>query len=158
MHLYLMRHAEAEKVGEESKTDSERALTAYGRLQAATIADELKRRKIAPLVVSSPLRRAAQTAEILCEMLAIGPFRTEPMLTSTGHAPDLAALLRAYAGHESLLFLGHQPDIGMLVEQVLGFELGFGTATIAAFESKPPASWRFLWTHRPEDLLTGKIV
>ena len=153
MILYLMRHAEAEKAGAAVKSDAERPLSAYGRLQARIIAEELKRREVSPLVVSSPLRRTVQTAEILCETLGVGPWRQDARLASAGHAPDLDALLKSYPQSESLLMIGHQPDIGMMVEQVLGFELGFGTATIAAFESRIPAGWRFLWTHRPEDLM-----
>ena len=82
-----------------------------------------------------------------------GTLSQNGMLVSTGHAPPLASLLSSYPQAANVLFVGHQPDIGMLVTQVLGFELGFGTATIAAFESRSPSEWHFLWTHTPEDLL-----
>jgi len=156
MNLYLMRHAEAERPGGVIKTDAERPITAYGRFQAETIAEELKRRGISPLVVTSPLKRTLQTAEILCASLGAAPFRQEEKLAATGHAPDLLDLLHAYSEAEHLLLIGHQPDIGMLVEQILGFELGFSTAAIAAFESRHPSGWKFLWTCRPEDLMKRK--
>jgi phosphohistidine phosphatase len=152
MHLYLMRHAEAEKMSGGMLTDAERALTAYGRFQANAVGQELKRRNVSPVIVSSPLRRAIQTAEILGEALGIESFRREPSLAATGRAPDLAALLRADPHAQSLLLLGHQPDLGMLAAELLGFEFGFGTATIAAFESHSPPAWHFLWTLAPESL------
>lgn len=148
-----MRHAEAEKVGGAIATDAERPLTPYGRMQAQAIAACLKRKTLHPTIVTSPLRRAVETGEILCATLGQPSRPPEPLLASTGRAPALALLLKAVPKSEHLLLIGHQPDIGMLVQQIMGFEFGFGTATIAAFESIPPASWRFLWTHRPEELL-----
>jgi len=154
MILYLMRHAEAEKVGGEIQTDADRPLTPYGRMQAQAIAAVLQRKTVQPTVVTSPLRRAVETGEILCASLGQSSRPPEPLLTSTGHAPNLELLLKAYPESEHLLLIGHQPDIGMLVEKIMGFEFGFGTATIVAFESRPPAPWRFLWTHRPEELMS----
>ena len=155
MFLYLMRHAEAEKAGGAIPTDAERPLTPYGRMQTQAIAESLKRKALHPTVVTSPLRRAVETGEILCATLGQPPRPPEPLLASTGRAPHLRLLLKAVPESEHLLLIGHQPDIGMLVEQIMGFEFGFGTATIAAFASVPPASWRFLWTHRPEELMAG---
>jgi phosphohistidine phosphatase len=152
MDLYLMRHAEAEKMGAEILTDRERPLTTLGRFQAETIAQELKRRRISPLIVASPYRRTVQTAEILSEVLSAESFRQEPLLASAGHAPDLTTILQRYVKVESLLLIGHQPDLGLLAAQFLGFEFGFGTATIAAFKSDPANGWRFLWTASPENL------
>lgn len=147
-----MRHGEAVKTGGEIRSDAERTLTEYGRLQVRTIAQELKRRQISAHVVTSPYLRAFQTAEILAETLGTRPLAKDAELASTGHAPDLEALLKRYAGVDNLILVGHQPDIGMLVERLIGFELGFGTAVLAGFEFRPEQKWRYLWSLIPEDL------
>jgi phosphohistidine phosphatase len=147
-----MRHGEASKTGGEIASDADRILTEYGRMQATTIAEELKRRQVCPRIVSSPFRRAVQTAEILAEILGSEPAVTDAELSASGRAPDLEALLKRHSATESVLFLGHQPDVGMLVERLIGFELGFGTANLSAFESRPEEKWRYLWTLVPEDL------
>jgi len=152
MFLYLMRHGEAVKAGGEIRSDAERALTEYGRMQVRTIAQELKRRRISAGVVSSPYLRAVQTAEILVNEIGTMTLTKDPDLASTGHAPDLAALLKRHSGVQNLILVGHQPDIGMLVEQIIGFELGFGTAVLAGFESGAEQKWRYLWSLIPEDL------
>jgi len=151
-----MRHAEAEKIEGPIARDMDRPLTPYGRLQARTMAEELKRRGILPKVISSPFVRTVQTAEILCDVLGTGSLQCDDRLASKGSAPDLNGLLATYRNVDSLLLLGHQPDIGMLVDQVIGFELGFSPAAVAAFESKVPAGWRYRWTRRPEDILEKK--
>ncbi len=147
-----MRHGEAVKAGGEIRNDAERSLTEYGRMQVRTIAQELKRRQISARVVSSPYLRAVQTGEILADTLASKPLTKDAELASSGHAPDLAALLERYVGVENLILVGHQPDIGMLVERLIGFELGFGTAVLAGFECSLEKKWRYLWSLIPEDL------
>jgi phosphohistidine phosphatase len=153
MLLGLMRHAEAGPVDGDIERDADRILTAYGRLQAKTIADELKRQKIRPQVVCSPLVRAVQTAEIVCQTFALIPTVKDVRLKPRGVAPNLRSILSTFPDVQALLLIGHQPDIGMLVAQVVGFELGFSPAALAVFESQSPQEdWHFLWTRRPEDL------
>jgi len=146
-----MRHAEAEKTGGHILTDAQRPLTAYGRLQANAIATELKRRNVLPFIVASPYLRTLQTAEVLSDLLGTGPVHSEPLLASSGHAPPLPELLHLYVRAQGLLLIGHQPDLGMLAEQLLGFEFGFSTATMIAFKLQSPKVWKFLWTLMPEN-------
>ena len=132
--------------------DAERPLTEYGRFQAKAVAEELKRRAIVPLLLSSPYTRTLQTAQILQDILGTSPIRETAELASSGNAPALEALLQAYPQAEHLLLIGHQPDLGLLAGRLLGFELGFGPATIAVFESSGSGAWRYLWTAVPENL------
>ena len=70
MELILWRHADAEEGG----TDLERRLTAKGRKQAARMAEWLRRRLPEKFsVLSSPARRAKETAEALEESFEIFP-------------------------------------------------------------------------------------
>ena len=67
--LYFIRHGESE--GNVNRVFSGRAdhpLTEYGRQQAALAADEAAN-LIIDLIVTSPLRRAAETAEIIADRI-----------------------------------------------------------------------------------------
>ena len=154
MRLYLMRHAEAHKVEGDIQTDADRTLTDYGQTQAKAVAEELARRQVsAPVLLSSPYLRTKQTAAILAEILTQGAFLPDENLTSTGHAPDLDAIVQRYSIPQHLILVGHQPDLGMLVEKLVGFEFGLNTACLIAFESTPDLKWKHLWNLIPEDLL-----
>ena len=63
MKLYLLRHGKADWPNWD-KPDDERPLTEEGKEQVATVAKMLARLEIAPEIVTSPLPRASQTAEI----------------------------------------------------------------------------------------------
>ncbi|TAF37931.1 MAG: phosphohistidine phosphatase SixA [Oscillatoriales cyanobacterium] len=107
MHLYLIRHGIAADP-EEYETDSERPLTKEGDRKTRKIADRLYDLEIHfDLIVSSPLLRAAQTAQIL--------------LAPSG---DIGDWLRWYkqwqeTGNRSLALVGHQPDLGNWAETLL---------------------------------------
>ena len=82
MKLALIRHAEAVVLGEQGTTaDFDRMLTELGRRQAAALAQALQRIGCIPgLILTSPLVRAWQTAEILAETLTPGkePMHCDP--------------------------------------------------------------------------------
>lgn len=154
MRLYLMRHAEAHKTSGETQTDAARALTEYGQLQARTMASELLRRQVsAAVLLCSPFLRARETAAILAQALTGGVYHPDEELASSGHAPKLSAILGRHSTPDHLILIGHQPDLGMLVETLVGFEFGLSTAAVIAFESIPNQKWKHLWNLTPEDLL-----
>jgi len=71
MELYFLRHGEADWP-EWKKSDDERPLTKHGKKEMREVAAFLKRVKARPdLIVTSPLPRAFQTAEIAAERLKI---------------------------------------------------------------------------------------
>src|SRR5437588_89206 len=71
MDLYFLRHGEADWPDWE-KTDDERPLTKRGKKEMHKVASFLKRVKARPdLIVTSPLPRASQTAEIAAEHLKV---------------------------------------------------------------------------------------
>ena len=111
MDLILWRHAEAE----EGTPDLERRLTAKGRKQAARVADWLERRLPSKYaVISSPARRARQTAEALkagfkvSERLAPGASVAE-ILDAAGWPKRNGAVVLA----------GHQPDFGRVAASLV---------------------------------------
>ena len=63
MKLYFLRHGKADWPNWD-KPDDERPLTEDGKKETATVAKLLARLEIAPAILTSPLPRASQTAEI----------------------------------------------------------------------------------------------
>jgi phosphohistidine phosphatase len=109
--LWLLRHAEAVDGG----PDAERPLTERGIRQAEAAGIALARLgEPIELCLSSPKLRAMQTAERACGPLGI-EVRPEPAL---GGAPIDAEDLTAGLG--SVLLVGHDPSISLVVHDLTG--------------------------------------
>lgn len=120
MEIYLVRHAVAEKRDATRwPDDSTRPLTAKGAKQFVRAARGL--RALVPrveLVLSSPYRRAWQTAEILQQ--AAGWPAAEPCDALAGVAPATAALKLLERAHSrSIALIGHDPQLPALVALLL---------------------------------------
>ena len=112
MDLIVWRHAEAE----DGVPDLQRKLTAKGRKQAERVAQWLLQRLPSRFaLIASPAVRAQQTAE------ALGlPIKTDKSL-APGAAP--AAIIKACGWPDyksAAVVVGHQPDLGFLLAEVLG--------------------------------------
>src|SRR5205809_7945782 len=108
MDLYFLRHGEADWPDSE-KSDDARPLTKRGKKEMHEVAASLKRVKARPdLVVTSPLPRASQTAEIAAEHLK-GKCREDKLLAPGFGRQELERLLKKYPV-ESFITLCHAPD------------------------------------------------
>lgn len=117
MDLFLLRHANADT---KAATDAERPLSDKGVVQSESVARFCKTHAIAPqLILTSPLMRAKQTAEIVAKHLGI-ELKTAPWLAS-GMQPEAATReLRSYADRASVMIVGHEPDFSGLAAILLG--------------------------------------
>lgn len=135
MKLYVMRHGPAE---DDSVTgrDADRALTPSGRDRTRNVALALEAAGEAPYVIlSSPLVRAVETAEIVAEAThlarrtredgkaqlagATGDIEIRRELgMGTEKLPMLAELVRA--ARKRVMIVGHEPDLSMLVLSLVG--------------------------------------
>jgi phosphohistidine phosphatase len=133
LNLVLWRHAEAE----DGLPDDERRLTARGRRQAAAMASWLDQQLPRPRrVLSSPARRARETAAALCADAVI-----EAAL-STAATP--AGLLQAAGwpnARDTVVVVGHQPTLGAAAALAL-------TGSAEPWAIKKGAIW---WLRRDED-------
>lgn len=123
MDILLIRHAPAEDRDVFAQTgapDELRPLTARGieRMQHAarglmTLALPIER------LISSPLLRARQTAELLAPSLEIRQIDIEPVLSP--ESPTAAAIdwLRKQPRVDALALVGHEPNLGELLESLL---------------------------------------
>ena len=68
MKLYFFRHGQADWPNW-NKPDDERPLTKEGAKEVRKVAKLLLQLKISPLILTSPLPRASQTAEIVADVL-----------------------------------------------------------------------------------------
>lgn len=129
MRLFLVRHAEAAP----GEPDALRELTPAGQDQARGLGMELAANGIRPAVIlTSPLVRAQQTAEAVG--LAVGvPVEIDERL---GPGATVESIEEAVEGRgETVLAVGHQPDLPRIAAQLTGGPLpDFPPAAIVAVE------------------------
>jgi phosphohistidine phosphatase len=120
--LYLIRHGLAEERGPAWPEDSRRPLTDRGMSRLRKEARALDAMAMVfDAVLTSPLVRARQTAEILA-----GGFEPRPpVVTLDALAPDgsAAAVIAALEGQgkrRRLALVGHEPGIGALAARLIG--------------------------------------
>jgi len=128
MNLYILRHAIAVESGwKPGASDAERPLSPEGKKKMRKIALGMKTLELAfDLILSSRYVRAEETARIVVEELdaACGVAFT-PHLEVGG---DPAALMEEVAARgkeaESILLVGHEPQLGRLISYLLAGNSG----------------------------------
>jgi len=118
MEIYFLRHGSAEPASA-TVGDDARKLAEEGRTEVRAVAEALCKGGIAiDCVVSSPLTRARQTAEIAAECFGVRA-ETDARLRAGCQLGDLQAVVLAQP-HDRLLLVGHEPDFSMIVGQLVG--------------------------------------
>ncbi len=120
MKLYFVRHAAAIARGGEV-VDEHRYLTIRGRESFRLTAKRMARKEIMPdAIITSPLLRAVQTADILSEALAFeGKLVVSPELAPGFDPAKLHRILASFKGTKGLALVGHEPDLGEVVGTLL---------------------------------------
>src|SRR5262245_39335931 len=120
--LYLVRHASAEERGEEWPDDTKRPLTHKGIAKMRQAVQGLDTLKTGiELVLTSPLVRARQTAELVVEGLKPKPSLDVLQVLAPNELPArVAEALGAYAGKKSIALVGHEPALGELGAWLIG--------------------------------------
>jgi phosphohistidine phosphatase len=127
--LLLLRHGIAEP-RQDGRSDAARALTAAGRRRCAAVLTRLRQRGLAAdLMLSSPLVRARQTAELAVHAnLAPSLELAEDLRPGGDPLSQLAtwlAVVPARSGQRPrLLLVGHEPDLGDLASALIGAPAG----------------------------------
>ena len=138
MQLYLLRHGTAEK-GKPGSPDSARALVPDGRKNLREVLRVAKAAGMSPkLILTSPYRRAVETAEIAAAVLG---YKQELLRTSalTPDSPAQSAWdeIRVHGDAEQLLLVGHEPLLSQLTGYLLaspGLLMEFKTGGIVRIE------------------------
>ncbi len=120
MILYFVRHGVAENREEWFESDDLRPLTEDGEKRMRAAARWMGKLGVRPAVIlTSPLVRARQTADILAEVLS-APVEESPALEPGFGISALGELLKAYPDADSLLLVGHEPDFSATIEGLMG--------------------------------------
>ena len=122
LDIYLVRHAEAiERT--EGLDDELRYLTRKGRIQAAKQAKNLKKKIRPELIVTSPLVRAVQTAELLALKVGKGIVVTaHSCLGTDAEAEQVIDMINDLSKLKSIMLVGHEPQLSRVAALLLGFE------------------------------------
>ncbi len=119
MKAYLVRHGIAEE--NHPVADAERALTPKGRVKMAQEAKGLGKIDARPeVILTSPLRRAMETAAIISQ--GLGGIRVEQMreLGQTPYRPaEILEAIGQFGQFKEIALVGHQPGMGQLAAFML---------------------------------------
>lgn len=123
MELYILRHGIAEpRETSGVRDDSERALTQEGAAKIRRIAEGMKALEYSfDAILTSPFRRARETAEIVASVLRLKECLTIlPALAAGEKTKELMqALQRRTDLFERILMVGHEPDLSILIAHLV---------------------------------------
>jgi len=167
MELYLIRHGLAHPLGQKNDfIDEKRTLTAQGRDRIREVARGLRKLEVRPeIVLTSPLARAQETAEIVADSLGVDK---RLVLTTDNLAPDssfdvLFAEIKAKQA-ESIALVGHEPHLGELAGTIISGAQSValplrkgGVCCIDVTETVPSFKGTLVWLLTPKQLrIIGK--
>jgi phosphohistidine phosphatase len=152
MQVYFLRHGEAEKKGQGE--DAERPLSKDGiarmKEEAAAIAGfDLG----IDLIITSPLVRARQTADIMARELHLRDTLAIDDRLAPGFGRDaLVTVLKKHTGRKSLMLVGHEPDFSETIAACIGGgRIECGKGGLARVDIDDPSTLRgtLLWLIPP---------
>lgn len=159
LSLYLIRHGLAGERGEEYPDDSKRPLTSGGIAALRKEARALVELEVTfDVIISSPLVRARQTADLIAQALPSKPpvVLTDSLSPAGSHASFFQELSR-HMRKASIAIVGHEPNLGELAARMLGakgtIEFKKGAVCRIDFEVFPPKGLGTLkWLATPKML------
>ena len=158
MKLYVMRHSAAEDASA-SPNDFDRALTMKGRKRTVEIARFLASEKELPdIIVSSPLVRAVQTAEIVASVLQ--PADGVVVRQDLAPGNSAFALFQEFGQRsaKAVMLVGHEPGVSELMIALLGeaaWPKGFTKSMVASLKLDDVGVPKLRWVLDPKSLRLG---
>jgi phosphohistidine phosphatase len=154
MILYLMRHANAGVYRGNPLLDAKRGLVKEGKEQCMLMARVLSALKVqVDVIVSSPLKRAMQTAQFVGTELGYeAKVEVSPALGMDATFGAFQTLLGRYANRDGVLMVGHNPNafqfLGRLITGNGGAAIRMRKGSIARIDmdNHPP---RLQWLIDP---------
>jgi phosphohistidine phosphatase len=140
MMLYIVRHAEAEPAGQ-GVADEARRLTPRGRKRTRGAAAGMAALGLKfDTILTSPLPRAKETAEIVAAAYSDSTHPKElPALVGNVAPSEAMAELAPFARNQNVLIVGHEPQLSRLVALLLtgtrdGLQVNFKKGACVALE------------------------
>src|SRR5213083_1317867 len=149
MKLYFLRHGEADWPNWK-KPDDERPLTKRGKKEMRDVAKFLDRLKVRPdLIVTSPLPRASQTAEIAADYLK-AKVRKDELLAPGFGMSELRTVLKRHQA-KNLMLVGHEPDFTTVISGLTGASLKLSKGGVALLDVDTESDeGKLLWLFLPK--------
>ncbi|MGO8947788.1 MAG: phosphohistidine phosphatase SixA [Ktedonobacterales bacterium] len=120
MNLYLLRHGIAGDRDEWTRDDHERPLTEAGRQEMLAIASGIRWLDLnLDTLVTSPLTRARETADFIAQAVHPAHYESSDLLAPGCDLRALAKLLAGYPQSKEFMIVGHQPDLGEIIAELL---------------------------------------
>ncbi len=161
MILYFLRHELAGSRSEWTADDRQRPLTREGKVRMERSARTLAELNLKiDRVLTSPLTRARQTAEIAAEGMGIKDRLVVDERLAPGFDPEaLSAILSDYPQARAILLVGHEPDFSETVSAITGgsriiFKKG-GLARVD-LPGESPQDGELVWLIPPKVLARGE--
>ena len=137
MYIYIFRHGIAEDAP--GQPDSERALTAEGKKKLRSVLKVARAAGVSPsLILTSPLKRAVQTAELAAEILDHkGELLRTRALAPDSSPADVWQQIRDHKDESGILLAGHEPLFSQLTAYLLGcpdLQIDFKKGALACVE------------------------
>ncbi|HEX2766490.1 MAG TPA: histidine phosphatase family protein [Candidatus Limnocylindria bacterium] len=152
MILYFLRHG---KAGDPRPVDDDtRPLTPAGEAALRAAGPLWRRLHLRPdVVLTSPLTRAVQTAELFCEAIGGRPTLDDRLRPGASWA-ELAQAMAAQPDARRVLFVGHEPDLSAAVALLSGaasvrMRKG-GIACVEFYGVPEPGSGEIAWLIDPD--------
>ena len=147
--LLILRHAKSDWASGVA-SDYERPLNGRGKREAPRVGDWLRGAGLRPTrVISSPARRARQTAAAVCKALGVprDSITWDPAIYEASRAALLGVLARCPPQAARVLLVGHNPGLEDLLEYLCGeppplTEDGKLLTTAALARLAMPADWQ----------------
>jgi phosphohistidine phosphatase len=168
MNIYLLRHGIAANADAVPK-NGERPLTAKGNKRMRKAARGMRRLGLSfDAILTSPLPRARQTADIVAEALGLQSHTSVVEKLQPGNSPDdVLSTLSEYKGSEHLLLVGHEPLLSDTAAVLLtgkksaAVELAFKKGSLCRIEvdslpPREPAALHYLLAPKHLRLIGGR--
>jgi phosphohistidine phosphatase len=122
MRLYFLRHGIAAPRGEWTGDDALRPLTETGKKRLRQVAAYLAGLQLdIDLIITSPLVRCTQTAEVAARRLKLSDrLATDDRLAPGFGQTMLARVVRSHADAGALMLVGHEPDFSQTIGSLIG--------------------------------------
>jgi phosphohistidine phosphatase len=121
MDIYFLRHANAGEPKLNPAKDEKRPIDKLGIEQSHDVGRALAALDVNPgVIISSPLRRAAQTAAVVANELGY----KEKVITDAALRPEATYekfqdLLRRHSRRDAIMVVGHNPSMTIFLNQLL---------------------------------------
>jgi phosphohistidine phosphatase len=126
VRLFIVRHAEAAP----GDPDALRPLTPAGRDVACAVGERLAQER-PDIVLSSPLLRARETANLIARAASVEPEADERLAPGA----TAAAVRELVEGRgQTVVVVGHQPDCSEIVLELSGREAKFAPGAVVEVE------------------------